>query len=263
MFAMRDVQEESGRFTDIAPVGGGFGGVLWGSAGITVPWEVYRQYGDVALLEEHYDAMVDYIDYLETTLDEEGLSTDNRLGDWLGPQNNQLGSDFLVTAYHVYDLWIMARTAEVLGRQADATRFWRMHEARKAFFNERFVNDDHKTMGLVGRGGFGRSETPPQWKVADTQSSYAVGLALGAFSDEERPFMEKALAEAVTRENVDDDGVTRPPYSLMTGFIGTAWINKALPIRAETTCRTACSRTTSTPRGSTPWTRGPPRSGSG
>ena len=28
---MRDVQAPSGRFTAIAPVGGGFGGVLWGS----------------------------------------------------------------------------------------------------------------------------------------------------------------------------------------------------------------------------------------
>ena len=40
MFAMRDVQLPSGRFTDVAPVGGGFGGVLWGSAGIVVPWEI-------------------------------------------------------------------------------------------------------------------------------------------------------------------------------------------------------------------------------
>ena len=43
MYAMRDVQQPSGRFTDIAPVGGGFGGVLWGSAGIVVPWETYLQ----------------------------------------------------------------------------------------------------------------------------------------------------------------------------------------------------------------------------
>jgi len=29
MYAMRDVQAPSGRFTDVAPIGGGFGGVLW------------------------------------------------------------------------------------------------------------------------------------------------------------------------------------------------------------------------------------------
>ena len=54
MYAMRDVQTPAGRFTDVAPIGGGFGGVLWGSAGIVVPWEAFLQYKDVGLLERHY-----------------------------------------------------------------------------------------------------------------------------------------------------------------------------------------------------------------
>lgn len=64
--AMRDVQREDGRFPDVAPLGGGFGGLLWGSAGITVPWEVYQQYGDKSLLAEHYEAMCRYVDYVRT-----------------------------------------------------------------------------------------------------------------------------------------------------------------------------------------------------
>ncbi len=40
--------------------------------------------------------------------------------------------------------------------------------------------------------------------------------------------MVRNLAETVARENKDDGGVVRPKYSLMTGFIGTAWISKAL-----------------------------------
>ena len=40
--------------------------------------------------------------------------------------------------------------------------------------------------------------------------------------------MVKNLAETVTRENKDDGGTFRPAMSLMTGFIGTAWISKAL-----------------------------------
>jgi alpha-L-rhamnosidase len=230
MYAMRDVQTDAGRFTDIAPVGGGFGGVLWGSAGITVPWEAYEQYGDVRLLEEHYEAMAAYVDYLTTTIGDDGLSSDNALGDWLGPQNNQLGTDFLVTAYHVYDLWIMAKTAELLGKDADANKYWQMHGERREFFNKTFVNDEGRTLGIVGRrrGFGGRPPTPGEWQVADTQTSYAVGLALGAFGDDKVPRMATRLAETVERQNADDDGVTRPRHSLMTGFIGTAWISKAL-----------------------------------
>jgi alpha-L-rhamnosidase len=237
MQAMRDVQAPSGRFTDIAPVGGGFGGVLWGSAGIVVPWEAYLQYRDAGLLEQHYPAMAAYIDYLESTIDPKtGLSSDAQLGDWLGPQNNALGSAFLATAYHAYDLGIMAQAAELLGRSADAEKYKAMYEKRKAFFNRVFVNAEKKTLGLIGgRGMFGgggrpgaTAPPPPEFKLADTQTSYAVGLGMGLFSDENIPFMVKNLADAVARENKDDGGVLHPKYSLMTGFIGTAWISKAL-----------------------------------
>ena len=232
MFAMRDVQWPTGRFTDVAPVGGGFGGVLWGSAGIVVPWEVYLQYKDKAILERHYPAMVAYADYLETTLDPKtGLSTDGLLGDWLGPQNGLLGSAFLVTAYHAYDMAIMAKVATLLGKTADAVKFQELADKRKAFFNTTFVNADKKTLA-TGRSGFGPGpiapDAVPVFRLADTQTSYAVGLGLGVFSPENVPAAVKNLADAVGRENADDDGVKRPANSLMTGFIGTAWISKAL-----------------------------------
>ena len=229
LYAMRDVQTPAGKFTDIAPVGGGFGGVLWGSAGIVVPWQTYLQYNDVASLNEHYDAMVKYIDYLQTTINKEtGYSSDGQLGDWLGPQNTTLGTAFLVTAYHIYDLSIMIEVAKLLGKTADAERFSKMHDERKTFFNSRFVSADHKTIGLIGGMRFGAAPLPLELKLADTQTSYAVGLALHAFSDENIPYMVANLAETVKRKNTDDTGVMRGEYSLMTGFIGTAWINKAL-----------------------------------
>ncbi|WP_321347703.1 family 78 glycoside hydrolase catalytic domain [uncultured Draconibacterium sp.] len=230
MIAMRDVQKSSGKFTDIAPIGGGFGGVLWGSAGLTVPWEVYQQYNDEALLAEHYDAMVAYIEYLHNSIDPKtGLSNDVQLGDWLGPQNNQLGPQFLATAYHVYDLWIIKNTAELLGKDQDAKRFEQMYQDRKDFFNETFVNEEGKTIGLIGGGGFG---APPgqkaEFKLADTQTSYAVGLALNAFDEAKEQQMAQQLAESIERKNLDDEGNERPEFSLMTGFIGTSWVSKAL-----------------------------------
>jgi len=229
--SMRDVQDTSGRFTDIAPLGGGMGGVLWGSAGMTVPWESYLQYGNTSMLREHYSAMVAYIDYLQRMIDPKtGLIVDAQLGDWLGPQDEQLGPDFLVTAYHVFNLEIMARVAEVLGQSEDAAKFRKLHRDRKDFFNKIFVNDAKKTLGFL-RPKAAMAGTPVpgrEFRVADTQSSYAVGLALGAFNDANIPAMQSNLAAAVERENVDDRGLRRPRYSLMTGFIGTAWISEGL-----------------------------------
>lgn len=229
MYAMHDVQSPKGKFADVSPVGGGFGGVLWGSAGIVVPWETYLQYNDAALLKQHYPAMVQYMDYLETTIDPKtGLSSDGQLGDWLGPQNNMLGTAFLVTAYHAYDLEIMAKVAAVLRKTDDVEKYKVMYEKRKEFFNKTFVNADKKTMGLIGGSPFGPQTTVPEFKLADTQTSYAVGLAMDLFNTENKPAMIQNLAETVKRQNKDDGGILRPAYSLMTGFIGTAWISKAL-----------------------------------
>ncbi|MCC7176253.1 MAG: family 78 glycoside hydrolase catalytic domain [Bryobacterales bacterium] len=241
LYAMRDTQSPAGRFADIAPVGGGFGGVLWGSAGIVVPWEVYLQYNDVGLLQQHYPAMAAYLDYLETTVDPAtGFTSDGQLGDWLGPQNNLLGTPFLTTAYHAYNLGIMAQAAEVLGKSGDAVKYRGLYEKRKAFFNAVFVNPDRKTLAAGGgRGGFGGGGAPagapgrgaaaaPEFRLADTQTSYAVGLGMGLFNDRNTPQMIRNLADAVERETRDDAGVLRPKYSLMTGFIGTSWISKAL-----------------------------------
>ena len=229
MFAMRNLQTNKGKFTDIAPIGGGFGGVLWGSAGITVAWEAYQQYDDVALLAEHYQAMSRYMVYVDSTINKTtGLSSDGQLGDWLGPQNNQLGTDYLVTAYHIFDLGIMVKVAELLGKKEDAEKFRARYNERKAFFNKTFVNADKKAVGLIGGGLFAPRGVKPEFKVADIQTPYAVGLALNTFSDENIPYMVKNLQAAVDRENKGDDGIMRPKYSLMTGFIGTAWISKSL-----------------------------------
>jgi alpha-L-rhamnosidase len=110
LLAMRDVQAESGRFTDVAPMGGGFGGTLWGSAGIIVAWETYQQYGDLPLLREHYDAMKKYIQFLETKVEKNtGILNEGPLGDWLSPENNKNDNTHLWMAYYAYDLEIMAK----------------------------------------------------------------------------------------------------------------------------------------------------------
>jgi alpha-L-rhamnosidase len=229
LLGMRDIQPDNGRFTDIAPLGGGFGGVLWGSAGITVAWENYQQYGDVATLREHYPAMVRYMDYLDSVIDpENGILMDAQLGDWLGPQNGQLGSIYLASAYHVFTLKIMQNVATVLDRPNDAQKYAEQHQQRRDYFNSTFIKDG-QPQGIVGSGPMFNAMVPPfKTQTAATQTAYAVPLALDVFADEQRSVMAAGLAKVLSQSNVDDGGIERPPYSLMTGFIGTAWISKAL-----------------------------------
>ena len=234
MLAMRDMQMENGRFTDVAPVGGGFGGVLWGSAGIIVAWEAYQQFGDVSLLREHYPAMKRYIDYLETRIDDKtGILNEGPLGDWLSPEGNQNDNGLLWAAYHIYDLEILAKAAEIVGENADAIRFRKRHAERKRFFNEVYV--DKATYKTIKHGNAGGMVAPAAEnnagsddKIVDTQASYAIPLAFDVFDEKNKAHAVKHLVNTIQRKNTDDSGVERPEYSLMTGFIGTASVSHAL-----------------------------------
>ena len=237
LLAMRDVQADNGRFTDVAPIGGGFGGTLWGSAGIVVAWETYRQYGDVALLNEHYEAMKRYIQFLETKIDKTtGILNEGPLGDWLSPENNKNDNTSFWMAYFAYDLDIMGKVATILNKSDDAAQFVKRQNEIKAAWNDIYIDKTtHKTIKSGVKTGFmgppneqQLAQKSDKGQVVDTQASYAIPLALGLFNDKNKPFAIKYLNESIERKNKDDGGVDRPAYSLMTGFIGTASITEAL-----------------------------------
>lgn len=226
--SMRDVQRADGRFPDIAPLGGGFGGLLWGSAGITVTWQCYQQYGDKVLLAEHYDAMKRYIDYIvhNTIETETNLIVQDRawgdLCDWLGLEDEKNDKSLVWEAYFIYDLELMHKMADALGKKTDAEWFRQLRVARCDFFNKTYLDPE------TGRTIFSDFVPSKKGQPVDIQTSYVLPLAFNIIRDEVKAKVMKNLAQTVTRENITDSGLTCPPHSLMTGFIGTAWISKAL-----------------------------------
>ena len=228
MQSMRDVQTPEGRFPDVAPVGGGFGGLLWGSAGITVPWECWLQYGDRDILRKHYDAMKAYIDYVDSHYfdAETGLLVQERkwsdLGDWLGLEDRKNDKTLLFEAYYIYDLDIMRQTARLLGREDDALRYEARMNERKQFFITTYIDPE------TGRTLCSAFDPNRQGQPVDIQGSYVLPLAFNIVKGELRQKLTDNLVAAIERSNTTDTGVECPPYSLMTGFITTAWISRAL-----------------------------------
>ena len=226
--SMRDVQHEDGRMPDVAPLGGGFGGLLWGSASITLPWEMYRQWGDTASLSSHYSAMKRYVDYVMShyinpstgIIEQEHQWGD--LGDWLSPVYDQDDKSLIWECYLIHDLDIMAATAGVLNLKTDSIDFATLAKQRRAFFNATYLQPDtYKTIGssfVASRAG----------KPIDTQISYVLPLAFDVVEGEARSQMIKNLLTVVERENRMDNGETAPGNSLLTGFIGTSWISRVL-----------------------------------
>ena len=230
MQAIRDVQMPDGRMPDVAPIGGAFGGLLWGSAGITVPYECYRQYADTAILDQHYEAMQRYMELIADKYIEKdsGLMTQGSrgfggLGDWLGPQNGQLDNSSIWDAYYIFDLQIMVETARVLGRSEDEALYSRRLSERKQEFVSRYL-DPATGRFIASEYARGRSGQP-----IHIQSSYVLPLAFGIIDDDAlRAKVVGNLAQTLLRPGTTDNGINCPPYSLMTGFITTAWISKAL-----------------------------------
>lgn len=229
LLAMRHGQRMDGRFPDIAPFGGGFGGLLWGSAGITVAWESYQQYNDKMLLSEHYESMKRYIHYIlnkcidpsTNVLVQEKRS--RNLGDWLGLEDEKNDKTLLWESYFIRDLDLMKKMATVLNKKEDAEWYQRLAVDRKSFFCQTYLDPES---GKTIASGLNGSKKKGMW--VDIQTSYVLPLVFDLVPNEKKVKLAKHLLQAIVRENSTDKGKKCPSYSLMTGFIGTAWISQAL-----------------------------------
>lgn len=226
--SMRDTQLPTGRFMEVIPMSGGFGGLLWQSAGITVPWECYQMTGDTTVLAEHYGAMRRYIDYVkEHSIDKTtGIIVQERawgdLCDWLGLEDGKNDKSLVWEAYWCYDLELMAKIAKILGKADDAEEFRRYREERVKLFNDTYIDPvTHKTR-------FSSFIAEKKGQPVDIQTSYALPLQFGLVDESHKKEFIANFRNTLTRSNVTDTGIECAPYSLMTGFIGTAWINQAL-----------------------------------
>lgn len=163
----RDVQQPDGNIPYTAPTHAGGGGPSWSGYCITLPWDMYRQYGDKRVLEESFPTIEQWLGFLETKSDNDMLvrwgGKWSFLGDWLWPeakierskmesQGKSLGDTeetlFFNNCHWVYSLDLAADIANVLNYNDKANTYRkRADEVRKAihkkFFNaveNKYVN---------------------------------------------------------------------------------------------------------------------------
>ncbi|MET9970898.1 family 78 glycoside hydrolase catalytic domain, partial [Streptomyces sp. NPDC006356] len=82
-------QEETGNVPMVVPdvlATGSSPTALWGDVAISLPWLLYQEYGDAAVLRAAYPSMTAFMAKVEVMLDEHGLwSSGFQFGDWLDP----------------------------------------------------------------------------------------------------------------------------------------------------------------------------------
>lgn len=120
----------------------------WGSSAVILPYYVYKWYGDKEILQESYEMMKRYVDYLGSKAKDHIVS--HGLGDWFDIGPNGSGEGYSVstpqgitgTAMYYHDLQIMAKTASLLGKDPDISLYRSLSEKVKYAFNKKFYNSD-------------------------------------------------------------------------------------------------------------------------
>lgn len=99
----------------------------WGDAATICPWEVYMAYGNPAILENQFDCMKGWVDYITSTTKDANLWTGgSHYGDWLGldaPSGSYKGSsreEFIASAYYAYSTALVIKAGKVLGKDVSA-----------------------------------------------------------------------------------------------------------------------------------------------
>lgn len=224
---MKDVeadQREDGNVPWVVPMvienGGGtgwsdgYGGTGWADAAVIIPWTIYQRFGDKRILEEQYNSMKAWEEFMIREAGEKHLvNTGFHFGDWLSfaeytsqvynaPDFGFAGAhtekDLIATAYFYYSTKLMEQTAKVIGKTEDAKKYASLLPRIKNAFRDEFITKNGRL-------------------ISNTQTAYALALSFGLIPDEFIEVASEKLAENVNHFQ-----------HLTTGFLGTPVLCDAL-----------------------------------
>ncbi|MGB4183998.1 MAG: glycoside hydrolase family 78 protein [Caldicoprobacterales bacterium] len=203
-----DVQRPNGQLPGIVPTGGwGYNwgsGPAWDSAIILLPWYMYIYYGDTSILEDMYQSMKKYVDYVTTYMANDHI-VEFGLGDWCPPRaegysHNSCPTVITDTAYYYIDTYILSKAAALLNKEEDAKFYDKLARDIRQAFREKFVDID---AGEV---------------MGNSQTAFACVLYQGIVDGDEASGILKSLEEEIKRYD----------YHLDCGILGTKYIMHAL-----------------------------------
>ncbi|NND07619.1 MAG: family 78 glycoside hydrolase catalytic domain [Saprospiraceae bacterium] len=202
MQSLREDQRENGSVPIVVPdIDGRRTSAGWGDAATVIPWEIYLRTGDVKILEDSYQSMLEWINYYQS-VSEDHIVDLFTYGDWLQPfsehptdeRKGETDEKLVSTAYNARSVDLSLQAAKILGLSEDVTKLRsRLNEIQIAFQNHFFDAE-----GRVSKG-------------KPTQTAYLLAIGFNLLSPEmEQKAIPHLIAEIEKAEN-----------HLRTGFLGT------------------------------------------
>ena len=227
MTDMRDSQvggsnKYAGTFSIMAPMAGGGRGYMigWSDAGVIVPYTLWRQFGDTAVVKANWEAMQKFMALIDRT-DWTTPPGERQCADWLSPSRYESWRrgwgapyaakpfwdgetkadhmqywDMLGSCFHVWDLKMMGEMARAIGDEKAAKAFTERERKAVARYRDLFL--DHR--GRLAE------------RYRDMQTPNLFPLMLGLFPNEEAVKAAKSdLVASIKAGN----------FKVGTGFLGT------------------------------------------
>ncbi len=178
----------------------------WADAAVIVPWTVYLSYGDTRILEQQYDSMKKWVDYMASRAGNSLLwNNDFAYGDWLAFATNRsdypgatTDKDLIQQAYFARSTDLVQKTAAILGKTDDSAKYADLLAKVKRAFQGEFM-------------------TPNGRLSSNTQTAYSLALSFGLLPDSLRNQAAERLAADVRRFK-----------HITTGFLGAPLICQVL-----------------------------------
>ena len=251
---MRDTQSPTGAFPGVAPLaqygagdGKGNGDMMrvgWADAGIIVPWTVWKQFGDKAIVEENWEAMNRFMGHIyETKYEHTVMTGENgnyQWADWLSyeplescsgrsHENGRVKPETLVlwnylsASYWAIDAAMMRDMARAIGR--DAAPYEKMLAEAKDYIRQNFLNSD----GSFKLDILNTMQTPALFALKNglLQGQAKAGMIARLrenFRQHDNCLQTGFLGTSILMQTLTDNGMQDIAYELLFQHKNPSWL---------------------------------------
>jgi len=181
-----------------------YGSTGWSDAATVVPWNIFKIYGDTTILNNQYESMKQWVNYMKNQSVGYLWNNDTtQLGDWLffRPDDDRFGiaavtdKHLIAQCFFAHSTQLLIQAAGVLGKTEDVLIYTTLlNEIKKAFLNE-YV-------------------TPNGSLLSNTQTAYVLALNFD--------MLPESLRQQAAERLVNN--IRQYKNHITTGFLGTPYI---------------------------------------
>jgi alpha-L-rhamnosidase len=175
----------------------------WADVATIIPWNMYLAYGDKRILEDQYNSMKAWVDFMQHQSNNSLWNTGNHFGDWLfySLNDDTDGSSAITNKYliaqcfYAYSTQLLINAANVLGKTDDVIYYTALLTKIKDAYLKEYVTPN----GLIS---------------SDTQTAYVLALEFDMLPEN----LRQQAADRLVRN------IRRYDNHLTTGFLGTPYL---------------------------------------